>query len=722
MPSIRFTSGEIHTLTEYASDIGQPFQVTDPRTKSSYVNPEVIFSYIVSVDPSRNKQNAQWLLTIFLKKKMALEDAFKATEYLTDFERAKPHMPLPTRDIMQYPDLTTLYEIVEPYKAVVSQAETDRQLDAEMAKQAKVVYNDAEYKIVIPLTWEASKYYGRNTQWCTTYRDNPRYFNEYTNDGPLYIILKKANNQRWQFHFASNQFMNENDQRINLVTFAAENPKIAKFFEKTFTQQFSEYLMSGDMVFGWLKTDNSQMRVYDKLGLGANSIGTVKLNNDDTVLSMTLTKTVNHTVFSLGLIDALNMRKAHGQLSALLDEWIAYDEKNKKYGFIVDIAKPIAKADLLRTWVCLDCGIITINSYANNVSTTMKYYQLVENDEVLWSMNIYDGKLNIDIPDTELPESEIGKAFLAVISHMDEDVVLTHTSYKPSDFMSPEEIKTLVEIRPLFGSLNAVYRTFGDSEQFRKCADEIMDQEDIKNKGWVKEGLLINFWPSQNDFVDDLGNDTAKQLVKAFEGAGDYFEQYEVDISSSQTDLLESLEPDELKKLGEILAERYPDEIEDDDEFPDEYDPTDVDDILKLQDMVRDDELDNCLHNAVRQGYESGAENEAYEAFYSMLNNVDNLWFHDKIKVESKNPVLPKPLNLRAKHENHDDWLFYVLPTSEVAKLLTDDDNYYSLSNDGWFDVLEVKFKVETPYYGWTGYDDDAAADYFGSAIHDAFF
>jgi hypothetical protein len=72
----------------------------------------------------------------------------------------------------------------------------------------------------------ASCFFGRNTRWCTTSRDkNDNMFNAYAKDGPLFVILDKQSNKRWQFHFdlgqsmelrmQQNQFMDEKDHEVN---------------------------------------------------------------------------------------------------------------------------------------------------------------------------------------------------------------------------------------------------------------------------------------------------------------------------------------------------------------------------------------------------------------------------------------------------------------------------------------------------------------------------
>lgn len=176
-------------------------------------DPAKVFAFILAVDPDRSKKNVQWVLKQFITGKLRLEDMEKATSSLLVFERVKRIMPVEERDINRYPDLDTFMDTMDVYSKQMSKAEADRNYVVQMEKQADIIFNNAEYKIVIPKTQEASNFYGINTRWCTTSSRGSQ-FESYTRKGPLYIILDKANNKRWQFHFVNGQFMDEMDRSI----------------------------------------------------------------------------------------------------------------------------------------------------------------------------------------------------------------------------------------------------------------------------------------------------------------------------------------------------------------------------------------------------------------------------------------------------------------------------------------------------------------------------
>lgn len=122
-------------------------------------------------------------------------------------------------DIGQFKTLTDLGQFILSIKPddSVSNAEADRRLKAKLiaSKQVEIIMDTPTVQVVIPRTWEAAKYFGRNTQWCTSGEVSDGDFKTYTEIGPLYIILDKPNNRRWQFHFESGQFMDEQDEQID---------------------------------------------------------------------------------------------------------------------------------------------------------------------------------------------------------------------------------------------------------------------------------------------------------------------------------------------------------------------------------------------------------------------------------------------------------------------------------------------------------------------------
>lgn len=89
-------------------------------------------------------------------------------------------------DISQYKDFTQI-------KYAVEEAEEKLKMK-ELEKQVIKLYDNEEWSVVIPLSYEASKTYGANTKWCTT---QERYWSEYILTYKLIYILNKKTNEKY---------------------------------------------------------------------------------------------------------------------------------------------------------------------------------------------------------------------------------------------------------------------------------------------------------------------------------------------------------------------------------------------------------------------------------------------------------------------------------------------------------------------------------------------
>ena len=93
-------------------------------------------------------------------------------------------------------------------------------------------------KVIIyqPTTEDGSKYYGMNTKWCTTSKENNQ-FNKYNKQGPLYIIQSKSDiKDKYQLHIEKEELMNsKNDPvTINFIESTFNDSKLNDWFKKIF--------------------------------------------------------------------------------------------------------------------------------------------------------------------------------------------------------------------------------------------------------------------------------------------------------------------------------------------------------------------------------------------------------------------------------------------------------------------------------------------------------
>lgn len=97
-------------------------------------------------------------------------------------------------------------------------ARTQKELDRDI-KAAKndidVVFENDDWFVLIPKSMEASIYWGSKTNWCTATKtiENNR-FENYNENGPLYININKKTGAKYQFSFADSEW---NDASNNAI-------------------------------------------------------------------------------------------------------------------------------------------------------------------------------------------------------------------------------------------------------------------------------------------------------------------------------------------------------------------------------------------------------------------------------------------------------------------------------------------------------------------------
>jgi len=119
----------------------------------------------------------------------------------------------PRNDFNRYTTIADFLSVVDEYP------DPDQNAAAATEKQnVKELYRDNSLIVLIPLDEKASCYYGKGTRWCTA-ASNANRFKYYSKDGPLYIIIPRQpldQNDRYQFHFESRQYMDARDQGIGM--------------------------------------------------------------------------------------------------------------------------------------------------------------------------------------------------------------------------------------------------------------------------------------------------------------------------------------------------------------------------------------------------------------------------------------------------------------------------------------------------------------------------
>lgn len=116
-------------------------------------------------------------------------------------------------DLSRYKDFDSLLHQLEIAE--------NKAIEKEMETQVARVFEDDEWLLLRPLTFESSKKYGASTKWCTTTEHNPEYFNKYARRGVLIYCISKTRRYKVASFYSLDKsepefsWWNEKDTRID---------------------------------------------------------------------------------------------------------------------------------------------------------------------------------------------------------------------------------------------------------------------------------------------------------------------------------------------------------------------------------------------------------------------------------------------------------------------------------------------------------------------------
>ena len=239
------------------------------------------YQQLIRMDPTYGGGNeigkfGRWILdlyNLFVKDRLAEEKYEQAKEYVSQHPEAKmPPAPVQKsidkiEDFQKLPDLLSKFvklakDIKQPitnFKSVADLASairTSEEKDISVDEKAqanykifrdaisdglKVVYQDNDWVIGVPETYEASSHFKEPvTNWCTAYPDMyERYISKF--GGKYYIHLNKHTGELYQLHVESNQFKDASDREIDRDEFAKENPQLKAFYDKIIPMEYYKF-------------------------------------------------------------------------------------------------------------------------------------------------------------------------------------------------------------------------------------------------------------------------------------------------------------------------------------------------------------------------------------------------------------------------------------------------------------------------------------------------
>jgi len=237
----------------------------DPTTRLGNIDPENItkadfeeikageyvpwlIKWFLSIKTDGGQNHPEYKKRLENNRRQFFEDLYKITDDLKKFSRFKNRLPLDKRDINKLSP-GELYAAVKDFNLELATTTKKERKELDVHPGAKIVFEGPNWRVVeisdkSALGKEAACFYGGNnveTRWCTS-APGLKWFEDYIKDGSLYVIYNKNDDkvseksglpiERYQFHFERDQFMDKDDNRVDLVKALDGNLSEVKEFFK----------------------------------------------------------------------------------------------------------------------------------------------------------------------------------------------------------------------------------------------------------------------------------------------------------------------------------------------------------------------------------------------------------------------------------------------------------------------------------------------------------
>jgi len=205
MARMRFLVGSDQLALKFAELVK-----TDPQETITK-----ILEYLERGDPTPHKEYTPAIAKMYANGQSKMEDIVSTlADYLTKFDRLKRKKKIqpPRNDFNRYRNLEDFYDVVDEYP-------DEEEVKPETKQNAQELYRDSRLIVTVPRDVAAACYYGQGTRWCTAGKNNNMYDYYTKGDRPLYVIIPRQPahpGEKYQFHFETKQFMNEQDRQIGM--------------------------------------------------------------------------------------------------------------------------------------------------------------------------------------------------------------------------------------------------------------------------------------------------------------------------------------------------------------------------------------------------------------------------------------------------------------------------------------------------------------------------
>ncbi len=199
-------------------------EVSIDQLKTQFVDAGKISSedFTEIIDATGNKSAyATWLVKKVADETIKSEDISKYKKYFSIFDRNKKSYPY--SDINQYKTTNDISQFIKTSVEIANKETKD-------PSQQKGVARSDKYKEFYMGSVDGFDVYelpkgrkdlygvscelGSGTEWCTATGKTKSYFNKYISSGPLFIFIKPGSEEKYQFSYENDQFMDKDDTPI----------------------------------------------------------------------------------------------------------------------------------------------------------------------------------------------------------------------------------------------------------------------------------------------------------------------------------------------------------------------------------------------------------------------------------------------------------------------------------------------------------------------------
>lgn len=237
---------------------------------------DYILNYIEQMDPTQNHQYTRWMALAWANENgdWRLEDVNR-NDILTAFHVGKSSRKIKA-DHLDINRFKTYREFEKTMRENydVNDLLGNKATPTQMGK-FEIIYEDSDVTLVKLIDFRSSEYWGekygppeRRAVWCTL---KPIRFNEYISKGPLYVIKPKQEKtvgEKYQLHFPTSQFMDKEDEPVDLVGLLRKKyPQLEEIFKKI-EPEIKDYVFFApdEILLGlWSKIYDIADKYYDKI-------------------------------------------------------------------------------------------------------------------------------------------------------------------------------------------------------------------------------------------------------------------------------------------------------------------------------------------------------------------------------------------------------------------------------------------------------------------------